>query len=106
MTTSITVPAGFIVAFNEYCDRADMDAHEREALRQAVRADFLRVGGWVQECAAVYRFIDATWGREPTWQMCCSYLAQFRIFLREGEVKRTGILLLARECALAQGPIN
>lgn len=104
MAASITVPVSFPGDFAFYCERAGLDRQEQQRLREQVRADFASVGAWVAECAAVYRFCDATWGYMPTPELCEGYLSYKRWWPADPTIfKRYGILLLARLCAQVAG---
>lgn len=107
MAAPIQVPAGFKADFNYYCERAGIVGREEALLRNAVRADFDTVGPWVQECAALYRFVDATWGGVmPTPELCIGYLASKGLFYDdEAPFKRLGILLQVKMCARAAGAL-
>jgi len=107
MAAPIQVPAGFKAEFAYYCARAGIVGREEAVLRNAVRADFDTVGRWVQESAALYRFVDATWGGYmPTPELCLGYLASKGQFYEdEALFKRLGILLQVKMCALAAGAL-
>lgn len=103
MAAPIQVPVGFREEFNFYCDRAGIVGQEREWIRNQVRVDFDTVGKWVQESAALYRFIDVTWfGEMPTSDLCQGYLESKGLFYEdEALFKRLGILLQVKMCARA-----
>lgn len=104
MARKITVPQGFHADFAYYCDRAGLDAGEREEMRQAVRSDFEQVGKFVMRAATVYRFCDRQFGGVPTLEQVREYLksrcwspSDENIFMRYGP------LLLAEVCAAVGG---
>lgn len=106
MAAPITVTGKFANEFAFYCGRAGIVGAEQQRLREAVRHDFETVGAWVSEMAAVYRFIDETWGYMPTSQLCEGYLASKSWWPADPTIfQRCGILLLARLCAAAAGVI-
>lgn len=61
MTAAITVPPGFVQAFDLYCERSRMTEWEKGTLRDQVRADFAAWGPVITRTAAIYRFIDERW---------------------------------------------
>jgi hypothetical protein len=62
MVAPINVPAGFVQDFDLYCDRSRLTDWEKGKLRDQVRADFEAWGPVIQRTAAIYRFVDETWG--------------------------------------------
>lgn len=106
MARKIRIPLGFREDFDFYCDRAGLDAAEREEMRDAVRADFKNVGGWIVEAAAVYRFCDRLWGGEPTLDQVREYVRSVGWSPADPTIfDRFGIMLLARVCASVAGVI-
>lgn len=106
MAAPITVTGKFANDFDFYCQRAVIHGAEQQRLREAVRRDFGPMSVWVTEMAAVYRFIDSTWGYMPTPELCEGYLASKLWWPADPTIfKRWGILLLARLCAQAAGVI-
>lgn len=105
MAAPIQVLVGFREEFNFYCERAGIVGHEREWLRNQVRVDFDTIGKWVQESAALYRFIDETWfGEMPTSDLCQGYLASKGQFYEDATLfARLGIMLQVKMCARAAG---
>lgn len=106
MAAPIVVTGKFVNDFNFYCERAGIVGPELQRLREAVRRDFETVGAWVTEMAAVYRFMDETWGYVPPVQFCKGYLASKGCWPADETIfERWGILLLVRLCAQAAGVI-
>lgn len=106
MAAPITVTGKFVNDFAFYCERAGIVGREQQQLREAVRRDFATVGAWVEEMAAVYRFMDETWGYVPPVEFCEGYLASRGWWPADETIfKRWSILLLVRLCAQAAGVI-
>lgn len=105
MPAPIQVPAGFREEFDYLCTRIGTTGQEREWMREQVRQDFDTFGVWVQETAAVYRFIDETWfGRMPTPDLCKGYLASLGWFAEDETIfQRLGIVLQVRLCMRVAG---
>lgn len=107
MAAPITVTGKFANDFAFYCARAGIVGREQQQLREAVRRDFDAVGAWVTEMAAVYRFVDKTWGYMPSPELCEGYLAHLGIWPDDPTIfKRYGILVLAKMCAEAAGALR
>jgi hypothetical protein len=106
MAAPIAVTGKFVNDFSFYCARAGIFGREQQQLKDAVRRDFDGVGGWVTEMAAVYRFMDETWGYVPPVAYVKGFLASRGWWPDDETVfERWGILLLVRECARAAGVI-
>lgn len=107
MADAISVPAGFRESFELMCARSKMGAREKLSFRNMIRDNFAELGPWVQETAAVYRFCDETWNGLPPAGYCETYLISKGVFPADLSIfKRWGILLLARECAIAAGALD
>lgn len=106
MAAAITVTGKFVNDFNFYCERAGIVGRELQQLKDAVRRDFETVGAWVTEMAAVYRFMDETWGYMPPVSYCEGYLASKGWWPADETIfQRWAPLLLVRLCAMAAGVI-
>jgi hypothetical protein len=103
---AITVPAGFVADFDLYCERSRMDRRDSIAMRDIVRADYASWAPIIRRAAAVYRFVDATWGRMPTAAQCESYMASLRHFPDPTAFTHCGIGLLIEKCAELAGVIE
>ncbi len=95
MTDKIAVSRRFLQEFQDYCQIYNLTNKEISILKNDVRADFERVGGFITKSVRAYSWMLVTWGYLPSVELLCGYLASKRIFIDE---KRYGFMILATMC--------
>lgn len=93
----VMVPAGFHEDFDLWCKRAGIEGDEKEEVRQAVRSDPDFMIPWIQDNAALYRFMAKEWGRWPTFDECKEYIRQ-KAHSEPSGLDGLGIMLVVKVC--------
>lgn len=108
----IPVPPGFLADFDLYCERSRMNRWEADDFRHVVRANYDAWAPVIRRAAAVYRFVDETWGptlgkgRMPTAALCEGYMASHGYFMDPSAAKCCALGLLLDKCAELAGVID
>jgi len=107
----IRVPPEFVADFDLYCERAGMDRWDADDFRVVVREDYEAWAPVIRRQAAVWRFVDETWGpcigkgRLPPMRLIEGYMASRGYFPDPSAFKCCGLGILLEKCAELAGAI-